>query len=207
MKDECSLQQVPRRLCQLQLLDGLPADSVPQARAWIDGRHLDDEPPLAMAHQDHLMERRIRALGIELRHGLCEGIAQQHGGVRDRTPAGEVEEPELESFPHLDVVQKIIEHVGPPVCARRGAVDEHYRDAAWPERLREREAARQRLLQEITEEEPPASQAPRRRLAQRPGERGGWLDLEWDLAAVDGDSALVGIVVDLERRLQQWFLQ
>src|SRR5262249_50823325 len=68
-------------------------------------------------------------------------------------------------------------------------------------------AARQRLLQEITEEEPPASQAPRRRLAQRPGERGGWLDLEWDLAAVDGDSALFGIVVDLERRLQQWFLQ
>ena len=200
--EEGALQELARLRAHVQLVDGLPADGVPDARARIDRGHLGEQAPLAVPDHDHLAQRGVRALGIELRHRLGERIAEQHGGVRDRTAGGVVEEPELEPIAHAAVVLEIVEHVGPSAGARQRAVDEHHRDATGPERLREGEAGGQLLAQQIAEEEPPALPAPLLRLAQRPRQRRGRLDLEPDLAAVDLDGSPIGVAVDLERRVQ-----
>ena len=81
-------------------------------------------------------------------------------------------------------------------------MDEHHGNATTPERLRERDARGQLRAQEITQEESPAFPAPLRRLAERPGERGGRLDLEPHLAAVDVDATPIESAVDLERAVQ-----
>ena len=49
------------------VVEGLAADGVPEARARVDGRHLGEQPTLAVPDHDHLLQRRIRALGVELR--------------------------------------------------------------------------------------------------------------------------------------------
>src|SRR5262249_497441 len=122
------------------------------------------------------MQRAIGPLGIELPYCLGERVAEQHGGVRNRTAGGECEKPELEAIEHGGVVEEVVEHVGPSADARGRAVDEHDRDTAGPERLRKDEFGGELLAPEIAEEECPAFQAPLRSLAQRPGQGGGRLD-------------------------------
>ena len=207
LHEERALQELARGGAHVQVVEGRPADGLPEARARIDGRHLGDQPTLAVPDHHHLVQRGIRPLGVELRHGLVQRVAQQHGGVRDGTSGGVVEEPELEALAHARIVLQIVEHVGPPAGAGRRAVDEHHGDPTTPERLRERDARGQLRAQQVAEEEPPAFPAPLRRLAERPRQRGGRLDLEADLAAVDVDASAIEGAVDLERPVQDGLRQ
>ena len=69
---------------ELDRIERLAADAVPESRPTIDCGELGQEPPLAVPDHHHAAQRRILTLGIELLHRSRQRGPQPSGRVADR---------------------------------------------------------------------------------------------------------------------------
>jgi hypothetical protein len=76
LDEEPAAEQIARLVGQLQLLQRLAADRIPELIPGTDGLHLDQEPSLTVPDQDHLPQGRISPLGVEPRRGRGQRLAQ-----------------------------------------------------------------------------------------------------------------------------------
>lgn len=93
-----------------------------------------------MADDDHAVESRGGATGVELAEGGLESPAQESGRVGDGVPRVVMEEPELEVVPDAAVAAKLVHQLRPPRRAGDGAVDEHHGDPIRTIRFQQEEA-------------------------------------------------------------------
>ena len=128
------------------------------------------------------------------RAGRLTGAAQRAAVRSPRSDRGMAE--------GARIVEVIVEHVGPPAQAGGGAVDEHHRDAAEPEGLREGQAIGQLPPEEISAEEPRRSHRHVGAWLRVQRQRCRRLHLQGDFAGIDDDRALIGVAVNVERRFQ-----
>ena len=70
------------------LVDWTRADSLPEPRSATLDHHLRQDAAQAVAHDDHSVEGRVRAIGIEDSTRPPQGLPQQVGRVGDRVSAG-----------------------------------------------------------------------------------------------------------------------
>ena len=85
--EEC-LSQGPAFLGRFDdLVDWTRADSLPEPRSAALDHHLRQDAAKAVAHDDHSVEGRVRAIGIEDSTRPPQGLPQQVGRVGDRVPA------------------------------------------------------------------------------------------------------------------------
>jgi len=68
LDEEPAAEQIAGLVGQLQLLQRLAADCVPEPIPAADHLHLDQEPPLTVPDQDHLTQGRILPLGVKPGH-------------------------------------------------------------------------------------------------------------------------------------------
>ena len=195
--------ELARLVGEMKLVEGLPADGVPQAIAGADGLHLDQQAALAVPDEHHSAECRVLALRIHPRHRGGDRVAQAERGERDRIARVVLEEPELIAAADLGIALQPVVHLGPPHEARSRAVHEDDRDEPRPIRRRghERRPLGQRTGQ-------PAEEAQRleledRHARERERQGGRRLALERHALARDRDGALVPRQVELERRRER----
>ena len=80
------------------LVDRTRADSLPEPRSATLDHHLRQDAAKAVAHDDHSVEGRVRAIGIEDSTRPPQGLPQQVGRVGDRVPARVGEQSRIETL-------------------------------------------------------------------------------------------------------------
>ena len=124
----------------LDLLERLRADAVPELRPAVDRGHLRQQPPLAVADHHHAAERRILALGIELLHRGRQGRPQPTRRVANGVPRVVEKDPDLELLPDPRIPSELVDQLGPAHGTRGRPVHQHHGDLAGPVRLQHEQA-------------------------------------------------------------------
>ena len=112
------------------LVDGPCADGLPEPRSTTLDHHLRQDAAQAVADDDHPVEGRVRALGIEDPPSPLQGLPQQVGRERDGVAAGIAERPELVLAPECGVVLEILDHPVPKKGTAPEAMDQDDGDLA-----------------------------------------------------------------------------
>ena len=79
LEDQGPVEEVAIGLIACQLLDGPIADEPPQPGPAVLDHHLGQQTAHAVADEDHPVEGRIRAIGVELVPHLIQVAPQQRG--------------------------------------------------------------------------------------------------------------------------------
>jgi hypothetical protein len=95
------------------LLDGLLADRLPKARSASLHHHLRQDAAQAVADDDHPVEGRVRAVGIEDPASAPQGLPEQVGREGDGVTTCVAETPELVSSSDCGVGLEVLDHPGP----------------------------------------------------------------------------------------------
>ena len=112
------------------LVDGTCADRLPEPRSAALDHHLGQDAAKAVAHDDHPVEGRVRAIGIEDSTRPPQGLPQHVGRVGDRVPARVAKGPELKPCPECRVGLEVLDHPVPIPRAAPETMDQDDRDLA-----------------------------------------------------------------------------
>ena len=110
------------------LVDRTRADSLPEPRSAALDHHLRQDAAEAVAHDDHSVEGRVRAIGIKGSTRPPQRLPQQVGRVGDRVAARVANGPELKPRSECRVGLEALDHPVPVPRAAPETMDKDNRD-------------------------------------------------------------------------------
>ena len=185
LDEQGTFQHLAALRADFHFLGRLLERRVPEPVARIDRRHFRQQTALAVADDDHLVQRRIAPRRVQGGNRILQRIAQQQRGVRNRIARFVTEEPELEMVADARVAPQVVQHLGPAHGARRRPVDKDDGNAAGLIRLQCHQSRRHLLFQQAATQEAAVFELPDRHSGQHVGERGGILHLQRNLLVID----------------------
>src|SRR3954471_18392742 len=129
-----------------ELFEQLGAAELPEIRPTILGHHLGQQPPHAVADEDHVFKGGVRAIGVEPAPRRAQILPQQVGRIEDRSARRVIEGPELVALAQRWIDLQRLDHRSPRLWAGSESVDEDdgdlppgvgsgRREPGWPVRL------------------------------------------------------------------------
>ena len=128
LEDQGAAEEVAIVRLARELVDGPIADEPPQPGPAVLDHHLGQQTAHAVADDDHPVERRIRAVGVELPPHLVQVAPQQRGRIGERVARRVAEGPELIAVAEGRIGLQALDHPGPRPRVRPQAVDEDHGD-------------------------------------------------------------------------------
>ena len=141
-EDQGGAEQVAVGLVARQVFNGAIADEPPQPGPALLDHHLGQQAAHAMADEDHPVEGRIRAIGVELPPHLIQVATQQRGRIGQRIARRIAVGPELIPVAEGRVGLQLLDHPVPGPRVRPQSVDQDHGDPTAPVGSQEREPRR-----------------------------------------------------------------